>query len=614
MAKSWPTLQEYNEAVQNPRTAFADAELQGAQAELTPLGLPRPITGGFASVYRMQSGSREWAVRCFYRGQADHARYVAIGDYLTQVRLPYAVSFSFLQQGIRVQGSWYPILKMEWLHGESLNVFVGKHLHNAAALQALTQRWAQLIATLSSAGIAHGDLQHSNVMVINGELKMIDYDGMFVPSFRGKYGSHEVGHRNYQHPRRGLDDFDERLDAFSAWVIFLSLIALSKDPSLWQLAKGGDDYLLLRKEDFERPQTSAVLAVLQRHQDGQLAALARLFVSLLNHDPLAVPSFVQASSMIAFPATSVGPKPNADWLRDHLATSQAATKAAQPQAMKAPSWLQRGITTVPAVDATSASTSPQVRGALTPVVTVAHGGGVVSNSSWILDFLVPPGPTITITHTPPYLRVFFGISLCGTVLAILWLSMVAHALALTILVPPALLLLLTTNGALLALAYRLDPVATARRRTLTQLKEERAKGKRLELHTRQQETARSRTTAVERKKRNSMDAGRQAIEQEMLQAIQVIKKRFAPQLDPLQRRLTQLQVDRQQELDTAQKGVYASIAKVNAELTLLGQQEQKLIQRKLDVLQQQSIGTYLEQRNLGRIRVQDVPERSQMIV
>ena len=29
MANKWPTLQEYNEAVQNPRIAFADAELQG---------------------------------------------------------------------------------------------------------------------------------------------------------------------------------------------------------------------------------------------------------------------------------------------------------------------------------------------------------------------------------------------------------------------------------------------------------------------------------------------------------------------------------------------------------------------------------------------------------
>ena len=46
----WPTPQEYNEAIQNPRSVFADAELQAGQPVLTPLGLPRPITGAFASV------------------------------------------------------------------------------------------------------------------------------------------------------------------------------------------------------------------------------------------------------------------------------------------------------------------------------------------------------------------------------------------------------------------------------------------------------------------------------------------------------------------------------------------------------------------------------------
>jgi len=55
----WPTPQDYNEAIQNPQLSFGDPELQGGKPELTPLGLPRPITGGFASVYRMHCGQRD---------------------------------------------------------------------------------------------------------------------------------------------------------------------------------------------------------------------------------------------------------------------------------------------------------------------------------------------------------------------------------------------------------------------------------------------------------------------------------------------------------------------------------------------------------------------------
>ncbi|QLQ08322.1 MAG: hypothetical protein HZY76_21580 [Anaerolineae bacterium] len=52
---------------------------------------------------------------------------------------------------------------------------------------------------LQTHGIAHGDLQHGNVLVAADELRLIDYDGMYVPPLSGRE-SHEIGHRNYQHP------------------------------------------------------------------------------------------------------------------------------------------------------------------------------------------------------------------------------------------------------------------------------------------------------------------------------------------------------------------------------------------------------------------------------
>ena len=79
------TPQDYNEALQHPEMSFADTELKRGKPMLTSLGLPRPITGGFASVYRMRCGRRDWAIRCFLREFADQSqRYSAISRHLAE--------------------------------------------------------------------------------------------------------------------------------------------------------------------------------------------------------------------------------------------------------------------------------------------------------------------------------------------------------------------------------------------------------------------------------------------------------------------------------------------------------------------------------------------------
>lgn len=217
-----------------PAGELGRSELQVGRPDLTPLGLPRPITGGFASVYKLQCLQRTWAVRCFLRQFHDHhRRYAAISEHLTRHRLPYTVGFTFLCNGIKVRGQWYPILKMEWVQGEPLSAFIERHLGNRSTLLSLARRWFEMVKALQKASIAHGDLQHSNVLVVDGQLRLIDYDGMYVPALSGE-GSHEVGHRNYQHPLRTESDFGPYLDNFSAWVVYVSLIALAADPGLWK--------------------------------------------------------------------------------------------------------------------------------------------------------------------------------------------------------------------------------------------------------------------------------------------------------------------------------------------------------------------------------------------
>src|SRR5262249_50007515 len=110
--------------------------------------------------------------------------------------------------------------------------------------------------------IGHCDLQHGNVLVASGDVKLIDYDGMYVPALRGR-GSHEKGHPAYQHPEREGTDFDERVDRFPALVIHTSLIALAEAPELWKRYYD-EDNLIFRRSDFQNPDASAVFQDLEQ--------------------------------------------------------------------------------------------------------------------------------------------------------------------------------------------------------------------------------------------------------------------------------------------------------------------------------------------------------------
>src|SRR5579871_2924245 len=112
---AWPVSQDYNEAVQNPGTSFADAELRAGEPATDALGIPRPCSGNFADVYELRCGPNKWAVKCFTRHvHGLRERYAAISQHLRQARLPFTVDFQYLEQGIRIRGQWFPIVKMRW--------------------------------------------------------------------------------------------------------------------------------------------------------------------------------------------------------------------------------------------------------------------------------------------------------------------------------------------------------------------------------------------------------------------------------------------------------------------------------------------------------------------
>jgi hypothetical protein len=264
---TWPSPQDYNEAVQNPAQSFDDVELKAGSPELDRFGLPRPTSGAFACVYRFKCPKgKEWAVRCFLHPVTDQSqRYAELREKLATLRGgKYIVDFDFLDRGIRVHNTWYPILKMEWVDGLTINNFVDTQVFDREAMQTLGENFKDMIRFLKENGITHGDLQHGNIMVVKNELKLVDYDCMFVEGMP-EFTIPELGHRNYQHPSRNAQHNGAYLDNFSAWTIHTALNCLSAAPAVWNQLGAGDESMLFRHEDFLHPSLSPTFSVLEHH-------------------------------------------------------------------------------------------------------------------------------------------------------------------------------------------------------------------------------------------------------------------------------------------------------------------------------------------------------------
>ena len=101
----------------------------------------------------------------------------------------------------------------------------------------------------------------------------MDYDGIFLPNFRGE-PSPELGHQHYQHPNRTTDDYDDQVDNFPALVIYLSLLSLSYDPGLWRRFYTQEN-LLLSKSDYADPANSECFNALKGSLGATVRYLAR---------------------------------------------------------------------------------------------------------------------------------------------------------------------------------------------------------------------------------------------------------------------------------------------------------------------------------------------------
>ena len=292
----YPLISEYVKAIQD-----AGDNLEQL-AYLTPVlddhGEPYRSSGAFAVVFKMQDKStgKCYALKCFTEEQEGRAdAYRQIADELDMVDSSYITSVKYMEKELFVDSQCeedeFPVLLMDWVDGETMEAYIAANYHNQSAMSMLCYRFGKMAAWLRSQSFAHGDVKPDNIIVRpDGSLTLVDYDGMFVPSMKG-CKSPTVGTRDFSHPLRTMDDFDETIDDFSLASIALSLKAISMKSILLDIY-GASDRLLFSENDYHNPSNSKVISALQELMcDKDFCTLYSLFMLALARKELSTCSF-----------------------------------------------------------------------------------------------------------------------------------------------------------------------------------------------------------------------------------------------------------------------------------------------------------------------------------
>ena len=292
----YPLISEYVKAIQDAGDNLEEL------AHLTPVlddhGEPYRSSGAFAVVFKMldKSTGKYYALKCFTEEQEGRAdAYRQIADELDMVDSPYITSVKYMEKELFVDSQCeedeFPVLLMDWVDGETMEAYIAANYHNQSVMSMLCYRFGKMAAWLRSQSFAHGDIKPDNIIVRpDGSLALVDYDGMFVPSMKG-CKSPTVGTKDFSHPLRTVDDFDETIDDFSLASIALSLKAISMNSTLLD-TYGASDRLLFSENDYRNPSNSKVISALQELMcDKDFCTLYSLFMLALARKELSTCSF-----------------------------------------------------------------------------------------------------------------------------------------------------------------------------------------------------------------------------------------------------------------------------------------------------------------------------------
>lgn len=254
-----PNVIDIKTAVENG--LIRDEFIKGSKFEYDSRGRLLSYVGGFTSVYPVIVNGEKWAFRCWHTDLGNvRRRFELLAKAISKSKLAYLCDFKYTDEGIVVDGKIYPTTRMRWIEGKDIKTYVCDNKNNKRLLQELAANFLKMCKDLHLNNIAHGDLQHGNIIIdSNNQVFLIDYDSLYCPEI---IGSTDIitGLKNYQHPKRKENKISsEKLDYFSELIIYTSILGIAEQPNLVNKYQVLDsEKLLFEFSDFENFKNSMI--------------------------------------------------------------------------------------------------------------------------------------------------------------------------------------------------------------------------------------------------------------------------------------------------------------------------------------------------------------------
>ena len=322
----WPTIEDWQAALQEPHRHFLDHDLSGygleretEKEDSPPLA---PMLGDNSVVFRMKGRfQKRRAVKLWTRPVTSRiARYKSLESYWPSAN--FLAGLRILPEGIRlIRG--YPLLDMDYLSGSRLDDFLSRKHLDPTAMTDLLRVWFGLSQEMETQGWVHGDLRPDNILISYraGEtprLKLVDYDGFLIKGVELP-PSGSFGRQEFQHPlRRPMKYEGAYADRFPFLLHATAFAAIrAKGGKIW-VRHGGGSGTLFQARDLIKPGQSELLAECMDSSDPDLKVLTEHLVRAISNPIEETP-----------PLSEIG----VSWLKKNkgwLGTTEASVPGANP--------------------------------------------------------------------------------------------------------------------------------------------------------------------------------------------------------------------------------------------------------------------------------------------
>jgi len=260
MAAIFPSRSDYETLIRRLDVFAADPAIKTGKVLMRKDGLfPQAYSGGRAVVFPVLIESRKYAIKCWIQSLgALEERYQSISRLIQSSKPPYLIESVYREKELLFNGSRYPVLQMQWSESRTLKEWISAHINDSSLLSELAQRFLEVVADMHSMNMSHGDLQHENILISDSSaITLVDYDSIYLKGL--DHLDDEVkGLPGFQHPSRSRQaKASPKSDYLSEYVIYITLLALSRKPDLWRQAQD-HNRLLFSQEDLCNPRSSSL--------------------------------------------------------------------------------------------------------------------------------------------------------------------------------------------------------------------------------------------------------------------------------------------------------------------------------------------------------------------